>query len=206
MVEGRDGSDTWRWCQETFHEPVNIFMVQMDLETCCKRYSIHLGRREPSLKDDVTCSCHLRVVWVIDFPNYHIAFRFLHLISIFFHSHLRPEVGGQHLSFFPCDFIPGSPFIWGQDKTKCTDRAAECSRFPEKPTFCSIYFQITEFIYVLSLLSVVNDTGQRHLIKSLQRDGSHHHAVRWSNLSSVKKCILGTELNVISVMSFYSHC
>lgn len=120
MVEGRDSSDARRWCQETFHEPVNIFMVQRDLETCCKRYSIHLGRRDPSLKDDVTCSCHLQVVWVIDFTNYHIAFRFLHLISIFFHSHLRPEVGGQHFSFFPCGFIPGSPFIWGQDKTPQT--------------------------------------------------------------------------------------
>lgn len=75
----------------------------------------------------------------IDFTNYHIAFRFLHLISIFFHSALRPEVGGWHFSFFSSMWLyPRSLFHLGAGQTR--DRVAGKFQISREAHFCSTYF------------------------------------------------------------------
>lgn len=135
---------------------MNIFMVCMNLKTGYNRYSIHVGRIE-SFKDDVTCPCPIYMVWVTDFTYDCLAFSVI--IPCQFSS---TSTSGQPSSLFHLTLFQEALSSGGRAKRRSIDPVAGCTRFPEKPIFCNdrIYFS-------LFLLSVVNDKGQRHLIKPL---------------------------------------
>lgn len=121
----------WRCSQQTFHEPVNVFMVCVNLKVGCKRYSVPVGRR--------WCDMPLSYSHGSGHRFYQLLHSLLcfHLILIFFHLHPRPEWGGWHFSFrwalFHEALLSGD-----RAKQRHADPVAERARFPEKPTFCSI--------------------------------------------------------------------
>lgn len=92
------------------------FLVWMNLKICYRRYSIHLDRREPSFKDDMTCPCYIHMVWVTDFANYCTAFKvFISYQFSSIHTSGQRCEGSIFLSMWP---YPRKPFHLGEGQNK----------------------------------------------------------------------------------------
>lgn len=83
------------------------------------------------------------------FTNYCIAFRFF-ISYQFSSSHTSGQrwEGSIFLSFHVA-LSQEALSVGGRTKQRSRDRAAECARFPERPTFCSVL--LNQRVYLLSL-------------------------------------------------------
>lgn len=99
---------------------------------------IHWNSRKPSLRDDVTCLCHIRMLWVTDFTNYRVTFS-IFIPYPFFSPPFAPQARSRRAprSSLPMALLQGA--LWqgeGAHRNKAARSSQPVAGFPEKPTFC----------------------------------------------------------------------